>query len=351
MSAGCNPYLTGTVANCSGGAGSGSALFEYWCQFSCPQTYSIALNTNSNGLLGYNSANLPILQQNILQLFNTYNSTNSITDNISAPGYSTFQNELLNLCLNPQLPGICNEALTSYCTAFTRNQVAASPILRSFCGCYAAPDPTILSATQQPSCDPICNLASTVQKADATTGTFLTCPDNICVINNVTIDVANSNIPNGVNFSNICPACGSGSGIGGGGGGSGSGSGSTNTGATGNNGCICVVAGANVSQQFSKVGVINTTQYCSGASVCITEDSAGNIISSGPCPSNPGLPAVPTYSSFPSIWLIILFVVLFLIVIMFLISINSGVGGSGSGVGSKGGGSESKDGNDNKNKK
>ena len=109
--------------------------------------------------------------------------------------------------------------------------------MRNFCGCYVPPDPVYLQytlgspqcalgtpgciigctagvsgCTGQPACDPLCHRALTSQKANSSSGDFIKCPQNICVIDNVVINASNNVIPGGINFNNVCSGCGGGDG-------------------------------------------------------------------------------------------------------------------------------------------
>ena len=311
------------INNCSGDIGSGTQLFNYWQENNCPAAYAQAINTSDTGLLQYNPENQAIIQQKVVQLFNTYFITNTITDDVTSTSYNTFQNTLLNLCVDPTLPGICTQFLNQYCSQFSRDQVNNSPILIDFCGCYTPPDETYLQytlgspqcnegvsgctsgctagntgCTGQPACDPLCHRSLTSQKANNETGFIITCPQTICVIDNITINITESEVPGGINFNTVCPGCG---------------------GASGGDGCLCIVSGVNPSATMGQIGVgVNFNQFCSGNSVCIVEDSAGNIISEGGCsqitPSNIPL---PYFSSIPNIG-IILIIILVIIVVLFV---------------------------------
>lgn len=287
------------VNNCSGASGTlfGTNLFTYWADNNCPAAYSEAINTSPTGFLAYNPTQQLAMQDKVVQLFNTYFKTNQLTDDVTSPQFNPFQFTLLDLCIDPTLPGICGEFLTSYCaqicseesnTEECRTRVANSPTLTNFCGCYVPPDPDYLrftlaspgcltgstgctagcttgttGCTGQPACDPLCHRALTSQKAFQPTGAIITCPQNICVIDDVVISATQTNIPGGINFNTVCSGCG---------------------GASGSAGCLCVVAGVNVSQTFSQIGVgTNFNEFCGGSSVCLVEDNAGNIISEGGC--------------------------------------------------------------------
>lgn len=314
------------VNNCSGlgSVGPGNQLFNYWSINNCPSAYAQAINTN-DGKLEYSPTTQQDIQNKVVSLFNTYFLTNDITDNVTSPTYNNFQNQLLSLCIDPTLPGICTAFLTDYCSNFTRNDVLNSPTLINFCGCYVDPDPDYLQytlateecnlgitgcvsgcqsgdpgCTGQPACDPLCHRALTSQKANVQNGNIITCPQTICVIDDVTINATESTVPGGINFNTICSGCG---------------------GPNGGSGCLCIVSGVNISSTVSQIGVgVNFNQFCGSNSVCLVQDVSGNIISQGPC-SEASLDdyPIPSFNSFPNIAiLIIIFVVVVIIFLMAL---------------------------------
>ena len=288
------------VQNCSGQAGAGSTLATYWQQTDCISAYGQELNTLPDDSLGYNNDAQPIVQGCVLNLFNNYLNTNTITDNVTSPDYSAFQETLVALCINQSLPGACAQFLTGYCAGFTRTEVINSPVLTDLCGCYTPPNPHYLSITNNPACDPLCHNVATSQQLDASgTGILQKCSQNICVIDDEVINAANSRSADGVNFTNICSNC------------------NTNS----NAGCLCIVAGVSVADTLGSIGIgDNIQQFCDGTgSVCITEDAEGNIITSGPC-TDTGAITIPDQSYYPNIYITVMVVVFLLIVIIVIIA-------------------------------
>jgi hypothetical protein len=295
------------VKNCSGAVGANS-LQAYWEEENCPIKYSQLLNTDSNGSLTYNSDGQQKAQNCVQELFTTYLSTYSLTDNIFSSEYSTFQNTLNALCVNDTLPGICEKSLINYCANVSRQDALNSTVQTNFCGCYVPPDPIYLQYTEppaggNPACDPLCHRALTSQKADSSTGVLALCPQNICVINNTVVNTANSSINEGINFNSVCSGCGS------------------------NDPCLCIISGTNLSDTLSNIGVGtgstpgggNFNLLCGDDSICIVQDSNGNIISQGKCSANQNL-TVPGYSTMPNWYVIAFFFFLFFVfLILFII--------------------------------
>lgn len=311
------------INNCSGAIGSGTTLFNYWATHDCVAAYSAAINTGPTGALQYNPQAQLMVQNKIVQLFNTYFETNTITDNVTSPSFNNFQNTLLNLCINPSLPGICTQFLTGYCDGFSRAQATNSPILTDFCGCYVPPNENIIKfalgteqcllgttgcmgctagmsgCTGQPSCDSLCHRALTSQKTVQSTGSFITCPQTICAIDQVTISAQSSSIVGGVNFNTVCSGCN----------------------AKNSFGCLCVVQGVNISGTLGQIGVgsENFNKLCGTNSVCLVEDNQGNIISEGGC--SVGTIPVPPINIFPNWGIIFIMAVLVLIILFIMIAI------------------------------
>ena len=287
------------IRNCSGAVGPGSALFNYWQTHDCPAAYAQALNTNTNtGVLAYSPAGQLAVQDNVVNLFNTYFETNTLTDDVTSPQFNNFQNTLLDLCINPTLPGVCTKFLTGYCGGFTRTNAVHSPTLTNFCGCYVTPDPIYLALTHNPACDPLCHRALTSHTAVQTTGVIESCDQNICAIDQVSVTVQGSNVPGGVNFTTVCPGCGSGAGAA---------------------GCLCLVSGVNVTQAFSDIGIgVNVSQFCGPHSVCVMQDNSGKVISTGPCTGvNPANLPVGPFSVAPNIGIVV--IVIFIVILVILV--------------------------------
>lgn len=308
-----------TAQFCSGAAGAGSALFAYWDDNDCILAYQQVLNTDPNGNLQYTKGQLGVVQGLVVQLFDTYQSTNVFTDNVTNPQYNTFQDQIVGLCINSSLPGVCETALTSYCNNKSRDLVTGSRILTELCGCYVPPDPTYLKYTLgtpdclvggtnchgcspasptcvgQPACDPLCHRATTSHKANPDTGAIIGCSENVCVIDDTIISSTNS--IGGVSYNQVCGGCQQA------------------------DGCLCIIAGENPADAVGRVGLgVNYNQFCGPSSVCITEDENGNVISEGGCGTlNTNDVTLP--SLYHPTWVIVVVMIIILIlIIIFLIA-------------------------------
>src|SRR3990167_1471808 len=357
----------------------GANLFSYYCDNNCPGTFASILNTLPNGTLGFNQANLPIVQQDITNLFNTYLKTNIITSSIGATGYSSFKNTLLSLCLDDSIPGGCDQFLggtghgTScnrdpnggFCAGFTRDELIGNEAVLNFCGCYASPDPNYSSIVPRV-CDPICHRATTVQLTDLSSGDFCECQSNLCIIDDVTVQLYKSNV-GGITFQQVCPACpavsgptsyaigctasSSGTYICGNTGGfvcgcTGSPVVCSCTGPTGSGCnclgtsctcmgatsdiplCECIIAGVSVESVMSDVGIGSQfTQICGANSICVqippgaTAGSTGTVVNCSTV--NPNTSSITTFSSAVPIYIIIIVVIIFLFIILLMLATKS----------------------------
>lgn len=307
------------VNNCSGDAGTGQDLFNYWNTHDCPLAYQRKLNTGTDGKLEYNSQQQTNLQAKITQLFQTYQKTNTITNNVTDPRYNVFQETLLELCLNQALPGICQTYLTNNLCAIPRSDAIGNETLTNFCGCFVPADPNYSSfiyvtppclvggtgctgcagntggCVKMNECDPLCHRATSVKKAILNTGAQITCPQNVCVISDVVISAQNSKINGAVNFNTVCGGC------------------NTNV-----DGCFCVLSGINISETAASVGLsTNFNQYCSTDSVCLVP--AGNGTTTPvPCKDISAANIGVSASQPPNIAMVIVVLVILVIVILIL---------------------------------
>ena len=307
------------VANrCSGLNKTVEETQKFWNKSDCISAYSLAMNTNfDNNIFGYSEAGLTNVQTKVEGLFKIFLNEYSITSDIHSSEYNNFQNNLLDLCLSEAVPGACQSFLTDYCSKFTRDQVSKDSILTNFCGCYVPPDEAYLQyalgneaclkaepgcvygciagtpdCVGQPACDPLCHRSTTSHKSNPETGNIINCTKNICAITNTSIKTFGSEIGGSVNFNSVCPGCGDGT-----------------------NPCLCIVS---ESDNFKANEHININLLCGSQSVCITQDSDGNILSSGSCKSveYTDLPSNKFYNQLNWGMMIIIIIVFIIIIII-----------------------------------
>ena len=283
-----NPCTTKNIADITM-CYSSPNLESYWCQYSCPQQFVDALNSGST-VWGFSQANLLQVQQYVTKLFQNYLTKYEFTDNTESPKYNDFQYTILDLCTDTQLPGVCDVFLTQYCSAFSRNSLMGESINSSFCGCYVPPDAAYLSITNNAACDPLCNRANNVRIA--INGVIQTCPQNICVIDDTTIQAQSSTVSQ-INFTSICSGCGN----------------------TGSNSCLCVVQGPTISGTLNKIGVVNINQYCGPDSICLYEQNGVTVQKK--C-NESELGSLSAAVDIPTPNIIVIFIAIILIVIVIL---------------------------------
>jgi hypothetical protein len=163
------------------------------------------------------------------------------------------ETSLINLCKNTTYNDVVS-AYKEYINASNRESPEAIANLNKVnaCGCHLQTDQYNQSGWGRlgitTPCDPICLIPSAVPQwgSDAP----VNCSQNICILNDIKIDIINSNVKD-INFNTICGGCG--------------GSGS----------CRCVFSDISILESNSSVGNINFVQSC------------GNC--SAPDPANPGL--------------------------------------------------------------
>ena len=291
----------GDVQLCSGNNGllSGANLINYWCSHDCPSAYSYVLNTLPGGNVGYYPPALEGLRIQVRNLFDIYAQTNTITNDRKSIRYSPFQETLLDLCLDPRLSGICEDALiptnpNSPCNGVTTDNL--NPTTLNFCGCYlSSSSKTSLSSNNDncpnDPCDPLCHRISTVQRVDYNQN-LCTCPNNVCVINDVLLNTVSSN-PGVINITTLCPYCGP------------------------EAGCTCIISSNNITSSLEEIGLgAQYNLYCGEGSRCYVNENG--ILREINCDTaNPE--NVPINSSYTLPWIIALLLIFFFLAIFFLL--------------------------------
>lgn len=125
-------------------------------------------------------------------------------------GYNNFQNMLYNIC--EKYPGLCQDSLTSICSPYTSQQLSLNPSLNSWCGCHmnlAQYQPYSTRYNIGAQCTPNCNRTGTIPIA-GNDGKAILCEQNICIIDNVNVNLMKSSGTSNLNFANICGYCPSG---------------------------------------------------------------------------------------------------------------------------------------------
>jgi len=169
-------------------------------------------------------------------------------------GYNPFQNTLYSICCNA--PIICQSGLTNTCSVYTAQRLSLNPNAANWCGCYLPDEEYQLYVEQfgiNKECTPTCNRSTTIPLV-AGDNTAILCNQSVCVINDVTINLNNTNLNGGVNISQICGNC----------------SGTLNSSSS----CACIVQDTTIDAANAQLGNINLNTSCS-SSQCVVSNPGG----------------------------------------------------------------------------
>ena len=192
-----------------------------------------------------------------------------------SPGFSQWQNEIFPIC--DQVPGVCSALLTSAASGVTADRLFDNPTSASLFGCYLSPEiyQTYIDDYQiSKPCTPYCNRSGVIPAVGPDGVTPIYCTNNICLIDDVTINLINSSVSGNLAFDQVCGGCGS-----------------SSPGVTSS--CSCIIQGDSITAVNSQInGNISLNQSCTGSVIqCVTTDTNGNKIQT-PCPST-GTPTSP----------------------------------------------------------
>lgn len=161
-----------------------------------PQTYSLDGMLNS--------------QQLITQVFEKYISDyGSPLLGVDSDGFEAsvgVNNFLFNIC--QKFPALCTTSLTQICKNVTEENIAENPIAGKWCGCYMADDQYTKytdSNLVSKECTPFCSRDGVIPLVDSNYQP-LPCLQNICVINDVTLNLIKTE--GGITFNDVCNTCG-----------------------------------------------------------------------------------------------------------------------------------------------
>lgn len=221
--------------------------------------------SGNDGMRGFSLTKLNQVRDDFRYMFSrAFNQTNG--KKITVPGrvgYDLFQPILIDAC--SEIPGACETTSSTYCGSCNRDQISSLDARVSLCGCFA---PALNSTTYSASlpsqwtatCDPLCTRQKTAKKRQ-NDGTVPTCAATVCVIDNVSVQAADSTTGT-VQFQQICPACAN---------------------ANSENQCVCVVNSSVIdlinqinsdpTSSFSNKAVFN--QYCPNATCLQVNSTTG----------------------------------------------------------------------------
>lgn len=129
---------------------------------------------------------------------------------INQDGYmmsTDFMNFYWSLC--KKFPALCQGSLKDFCSGFSPDILIDKPEAFKWCGCFL-PDKFYdeyekLGINKE--CSPYCNIQGNIPLIDQDF-TQKICVQTTCIIDDVTIKIANSIYPGGINFSQVCRSCG-----------------------------------------------------------------------------------------------------------------------------------------------
>lgn len=170
---------------------------------------------------------------------NLNNSTPSTND--------PFIPTIINWCTNDLLTGICTPYLNQICSNVTPTDLLNDTTgnLTKMCACYMSPSNSFLPGFIPSQCNANCVLSSSLggipqytYASGSTIATPLVCEQNSCVMDNITVNIVNSNITGGTTLNQICGNCTQGS-------------------------CTCILNNININEINDVIsGGNNISQYC-----------------------------------------------------------------------------------------
>ncbi len=268
-----DPSRLDSEKSCAGCGLSPDQMISYWTANNCQRTYSnVLFSSDETQQFQYNPQRLERVQTNVNATMSNYFSKYSLTDPSAG---NPFQQTILNMCRDgTNLPGVCDNYLCNrLCGNYTYDQISNNPYLANWCGCYVPPpeqEVSVIDAnlgtavvtscdSSQPAsavgntpCYPLCHRIQTTQLYEASTGCQYSCNNTVCVIDDVSLNVAGGNV-GGVNFTQMCPGC------------------------SPNQACECIISSSDLPEAFEEMGIDATfTQYCSPG-VCYELDDAGRL--------------------------------------------------------------------------
>jgi hypothetical protein len=252
--------MSADINSCLGKNLSLQDIENYWLVNDCLTTLVNFVNQGDNNQYIYNPGNQQVIASAINNIFNLLEP--------DLASRTPFLNKLYSACINPSLPGICDEYLSKACSNYSRSQVANNKFLNDFCGCYTTPDNLFLryitgtsgcidgnspcsfctgtGCTGVPSCDPLCRKATVVQKANSENGNLITCNLNVCAIDGNILNISGDSNVSEVIFTNTCSGCSE------------------------NGNCICIINSQNLNNLSVSLGVgVDLFNFCGEQSICI----------------------------------------------------------------------------------
>jgi len=167
-------------------------------------------------------------------------------------GFNEFQNFLYDRICCPY-PSLCQSGLKNACSGYTLQRISNNAEITNWCGChlpvgeYASYADRFNIPTQ---CSSSCNRSNVIPLTDGLTKPIL-CEQNICIIDNITVNLINTQVGGNISIDQFCGNCGGGN-------------------------CSCIISDSTIDILSSSIGgnVNAVTQSC-GSTTCTRANSSG----------------------------------------------------------------------------
>jgi hypothetical protein len=182
----------------TGGTGSQSTL---WCNVNASTYPDFGNNPiNASGLFWSKQLMIKVFEHYKLNGFVLGSLPNQNT-------YSPFQDTIYNIC--NAYPEFCSDGLSSYCSDFTADQISKNFVLSNWCGCHLNNSEYELYSEKYNvgfECTPMCNRNGVIPMIGVGAKPIL-CTKNICIMDDITVNIVNSQIVGSVDFTDLCGNC------------------------------------------------------------------------------------------------------------------------------------------------
>lgn len=202
------------------------------------------------------------------------------------PGYDSvgFQtNILFPICST--IPGLCVSSLNNICGATTTNDLLQDPALVPWCGCYMnnLEYQTYVDNFQiNKECTPTCARQGNIPLANTSGYGVTLCNQTVCLIDDVTINLEQTQVGGDINFAQFCSACSGGVAVGT--------TTSSSTFNTSSSSCQCIINGFTLDAANSAIGGnVDLEQVCGPSTICYIKNPNGSNppLIQAPCDAGP----------------------------------------------------------------
>lgn len=204
----------------------------------------------------FNSQGVAWSKDLISGIFNRYAADGFVVG--SEPGtlgYSPFQEVMYQICCT--VPIICQQGLNQTCSSYDAQRLSLNPNVANLCGCYL-PDieyqKYVDSYQINRECTPMCNRLQSIPSVRGD-GTPVLCNQDICLIDNIAINLASVNVNGTVDISQVCGSCNASEGS--------------------SASCTCIVSDNTIEAAGAAIGNINIDEQC-GSSTCVVTNPDPN---------------------------------------------------------------------------